>query len=132
MANEKNLEKGKATQFKKGDAAKKSGKKGGVASGEARRERKTLKDELLLLLAEGDTQKKMCTKLINRVKNKGDVKAFIAIRDTIGEKPMEKIMTANIDPETAREVEEMVRASLPELQKMVRVEGTEPPKEAEP
>lgn len=131
MANEKNLEKGKATQFKKGDAAKESGKKGGVASGEARRERKTLKDELLLLLAEGDTQKKMCTKLINRVKNKGDVKAFIAIRDTIGEKPMEKIITANIDPETAREVEEMVRASLPELQKMVHGERTEQKEEAE-
>ena len=121
MANEKNLEKGKATQFKKGEKAKESGKKGGVASGEARRERKTLKEELLLLLSEGDTQKKVSSALIKKAQS-GDVKAFIAIRDTIGEKPMEKIITSTIDPEVAREVENMVRASLPELSAKMKEE----------
>lgn len=42
MANEKNLEKGKATQFRSGEEAVKNGKKGGIASGEARREKSTL------------------------------------------------------------------------------------------
>lgn len=49
--NEKNLEKGKATQFRSGDEAVKSGKKGGVASGVARREKKALKTTLETLLS---------------------------------------------------------------------------------
>jgi hypothetical protein len=49
--NEKNLEKGKATQFRSGDEAVKSGKKGGVASGVARREKKALKTTLEMLLS---------------------------------------------------------------------------------
>lgn len=124
MANKKNLEKGKATQFKKGESAKENGKKGGTASGEVRRERKTLKEELLLLLSEGDTQKKVSSALIKKAQ-KGDVKAFITIRDTIGEKPMEKIITSTIDPEIAREVEEMVRAVMPKPQKTVDEPGEE-------
>lgn len=66
-----------------------NGKKGGVASGEARRKRKTLKDTLLLLLEEGDTQNNMTLALIEKALA-GDVKAFEVVRDTIGEKPTEK------------------------------------------
>lgn len=49
--NEKNLEKGKATRFRSGEEAVKSGKKGGVASGVARREKKALKTTLETLLS---------------------------------------------------------------------------------
>lgn len=67
------------------------GKKGGVASGEARRRRKTLKEELLLLLSDGDVQQKVATALINEAINgnsAGSVtRAFEVLRDTIGEDP---------------------------------------------
>ena len=43
MANNENLKKGKATQFKSGDEAAAAGKKGGVASGEARRKKADLR-----------------------------------------------------------------------------------------
>lgn len=107
MANEENLKKGKATQFKSGEEAARNGKKGGEASAKARAERKTLKEELLLLLSEGDTQKKVSAALIKKAKS-GNVKAFEVLRDTIGEKPMEKIITSSVDPETIAEVEKMV------------------------
>ena len=66
------------------------GRKGGIASGEARRERKTLKEELLLLLEQGNTQEKISLSLIKEA-IKGNTKAFEIIRDTIGEKPKEEI-----------------------------------------
>ena len=107
MANEENLKRGKATQFKSGEEAARNGKMGGEASAKARAERKTLKEELLLLLSEGDTQKKVSAALIKKAKS-GNVKAFEVLRDTIGEKPMEKIITSYVDPETIAEVEKMV------------------------
>ena len=68
---------------------------GGKASGEARRKRKTLKEELLLMLSDGDIQEKISLALINEAingNNAGSVtKAFEVIRDTIGEKPVEKV-----------------------------------------
>ena len=72
-----------------------NGKKGGIASGEARRKRKTLKEELLLMLSDGDIQEKISLALINEAikgNNAGSVtKAFEVIRDTIGERPVEKV-----------------------------------------
>lgn len=71
------------------DEARINGKKGGIASGKARAARKTLKEELLLLLANGDTQERISLSMIQEALN-GNVKAFETIRDTIGEKPVEK------------------------------------------
>lgn len=71
------------------EEAVKNGKKGGIASGKARRERKALKEQLLLLLDNEDTQKELCTALISQAMT-GNTKAFEIIRDTIGEKPIEK------------------------------------------
>lgn len=65
-------------------------RKGGIASGESRRKRKTLKEELLLLLEKGDTQEKISIALLQKAMN-GDTKAFEVLRDTVGEKPVEKI-----------------------------------------
>lgn len=62
---------------------------GGIASGKSRRERKTFKEELLALLSSGDTQEKISLAIIKKAAN-GDTKAFEVLRDTIGEKPVEK------------------------------------------
>lgn len=62
-------------------------------------ERKSLKEELLLILSEGETQKKISTALIKQAQN-GNTKAYEIIRDTIGEKPVEQIQ--NINPPTIR------------------------------
>jgi hypothetical protein len=68
--------------------------KGGLASGESRRQRKTLKEELLLLLAEGDTQKNISVALIQQALE-GNTKAFEVIRDSIGEKQIEQTELIN-------------------------------------
>ena len=77
------------------EEARERGRKGGLASGEARRKRKTLKEELLLMLSDGDIQEKISLALINEAingNNAGSVtKAFEVIRDTIGERPVDKV-----------------------------------------
>jgi hypothetical protein len=80
---------------------------GGKASVEARRKRKTLKEELLLLLESGDTQESVTLALIEKAMS-GDTKAFEVIRDTIGEKPVEKVVISEIDTDVIDEVERMV------------------------
>ena len=39
---------------------------------------------------------------------KGDVKAFEVLRDTAGEKPIDKVMVADVDQSVIDEVESMV------------------------
>lgn len=68
------------------EEAQEAGRKGGIASGEARRQRKTLKEELLALLEEDGMQERISIALLRKAME-GDVKAFTAVRDTIGEKP---------------------------------------------
>lgn len=93
MANEKNLIPfDKLTQ----NEQRKIASAGGKASGEARRARKTLKEELLLLLSEGDTQKSVSVALLKKAMD-GDVRAFEVLRDSIGEKPVEKVENKNVD-----------------------------------
>ena len=102
MANEQNL---KPVSSKK--EARERGRKGGLASVESRRKRKTLKEELLLMLSEGETQQSVTLALIEKAMS-GDTKAFEVIRDTIGEKPIDKVMIADVDPSVIAEVEAMV------------------------
>ena len=92
------------------DEARERGRKGGLASGEARRKRKTLKEELLLMLSEGETQQSVTLALIEKAMS-GDTKAFEVIRDTIGEKPVDKVMIADVEPSVIAEVEAMVNGS---------------------
>lgn len=73
------------------DEAKKIQTAGGIARAEQRARRKTLKEELQLLLENGDTQQKGCIAILEKFLN-GDIKAFETIRDTIGEKPSEKVV----------------------------------------
>lgn len=103
MANEQNL---RPSEYK---LTQEEQKKGGKASVESRRRRKALKEELLLLLSDGDVQERISLALINEALNgnkAGSVtKAFEVIRDTIGEKPVEKIEQLNIDAEYQQSVE---------------------------
>lgn len=64
--------------------------KGGKASAEAKKARKTLKETLLLMLEEGNTQNDITLALLQKALN-GDTKAYEVIRDTVGEKPTDKI-----------------------------------------
>lgn len=89
------------------EEAKKISSNGGKRSGEVRRQRKTLREELLALLADGNTQNKISTALIDEAIN-GNVKAFETIRDTIGEKPIDKVMVAEVDQNVINEVEAMI------------------------
>lgn len=91
------------------EEARERGRKGGLASGEARRKRKTLKEELLLMLSEGETQQSVTLALIEKAMS-GDTKAFEVIRDTIGEKPVDKVMIADVEPSVIAEVEAMVKS----------------------
>ena len=86
--------------------------KGGKRSGEVRRARKTMKEELLAILSDGKTQNNIVMALVKEAlsgNNSGSVtKAFEVIRDTIGEKPVEKVVVAEVDQSIIDEVEKMV------------------------
>lgn len=113
-----NLENGKDTQFN-GETAAIAGRKGAIKSAETRRARKTLRTELELLLesyardpktgkqSEKTIQEAITLALITKAL-KGDTKAYEIIRDTIGEKPADRITLAQIDQDTIDQVEKMV------------------------
>ena len=87
MANEQNLiSNNERTPSERRENARKAGK----ASGEARRKRKTLREELLALLETKQYQEKISLAMLEKA-SKGDTKAFEVIRDTIGEKPSDKL-----------------------------------------
>ena len=106
------------TQFRSGAEAVENGRKGGIASGEARRKRKTLKEELLLMLSDGDIQEKISIALINEAikgNNAGSVtKAFEVIRDTIGERPVEKVQATQTVVDMSAFSTEEIKAMLDE------------------
>ena len=86
MANEKNLIPfNELTESQQREIAS----KGGKASVEAKRKRKTLKEELLLMLEDEEVQKSVAVALIQEAQS-GNVKAFGMLRDTIGERPVER------------------------------------------
>ena len=115
MANESNLIPFTSEQSR--EEAKKNGRKGGIASGEARRKRKAFKEQIDYFLSlpfpdmtdnndnkikdafkkfgieeeEIDNQMAMILSMWKNVIKKGDVSAFTALRDTVGEKPSDKI-----------------------------------------
>ncbi|MBQ7792915.1 MAG: hypothetical protein IJ366_00510 [Clostridia bacterium] len=104
------------TQFRSGAEAVENGQKGGVASGEARRNKKLLRECLEILLEKEMTDKSgktmsgaeaLATKLFAEAM-KGNVKAFEVLRDTAGQKPVEKIVVSEIDSDVIEEVERMV------------------------
>ena len=85
MANEENLK-----PIRDSKRARELQEKSAKKRRENLEKRRTLKEELNLLLLRGDTQERMSLSLIEEAL-KGNTKAFEIIRDTIGEKPVEKL-----------------------------------------
>lgn len=88
-------------------------RKGGKASGEARRRKRDLRRALEMLLEKDYTDKKgniatgaeaISTKLFEQA-IKGNVKAFETIRSTVGQDPVQKVEQVNIDAEYEQSVE---------------------------
>ena len=67
------------------EEASERGRKGGIASGESRREKATLRECLDLLTGREAVAVALFEKAMS-----GDVKAFQELRDTVGEKPVDK------------------------------------------
>ena len=65
-----------------------NGRKGGIKSGEAKREKKLFKEAIEKKL--GDSLENIVEAMIKKA-SKGDVSASVFLRDTIGEKPTDKI-----------------------------------------
>lgn len=69
-------------------------RKAGIASGKARKEKKLWKDEIIKRLNAKDWEEIMDT-LINNAKNNGG-KDFEILRDTMGQKPIDKQEVENV------------------------------------
>ena len=130
MANIENLTKMGKNRGLTSEEAQEIGRKGGIASGEARKEKKKMKDqaELLLSLAvknpklkkvmqdlgldeeEQTNQMAMIISVMNKAITKGDVQAFNTLQATIGEKPIEKIEVSKTTDETILEVEKYLNS----------------------
>lgn len=98
------------------DEARSRGRKGGRRSGEARRKRRDLRLALEALL-EGDIKTKkgevksgaeaLAIALFDKALH-GDTKAFEIIRDTVGQKPADKIQVEEISQETINEIQKAI------------------------
>lgn len=95
------------------DEARRNGRKGGKASGEARRRKKELRECLELLLEQEITDRKGTKKTgaealsatLFKKALSADVRAFEVLRDTAGQKPVERVQLAEIDAGVIEEVE---------------------------
>jgi len=117
MANEQNLRPG---EYK---LSQEEAKKGGINSGKARRRKKEFRElfEKMLdetggnLNGEPVTRKELIVARAMKILQDPDssdarefLKAFEIVRDTIGEKPVEKVMVAEVSQDVIDEVEAMV------------------------
>lgn len=109
LANEENLKKGAPFRFRTGEQQVETARRGGIASGEARRRKKTMKEtaKMLLDMEIPDAAKELKAKLkvmgiseedftyqsavmvgILNQAMKGNTKAAAFLRDTVGENPL--------------------------------------------
>lgn len=100
-----------------------NGKKGGINSGKARRRKKEFRELFEKMLDEQGgnlngkpvTRKELIVARAMKILQDPDssdarefLKAFEIVRDTIGEKPVEKVMVAEVSQDVIDEVEAMV------------------------
>lgn len=122
MPNEENLKKGEPYRFRSGEEAAKAGQKGGIASGEARRRKKAMRDTAKMLLdmqvpkAAKELKQKLAVMgiseedftyqtavmvgVINQAM-KGNTKAASFLRDTVGENPAHELRERELDQKIA-------------------------------
>lgn len=110
MANEQNL---RPSEYK---LSREEAKKGGIKSGQTRRERRDLRKALEALLERDFSDKSgqrlsgceaIVAKLFEQAM-KGNVKAFETIRSTVGQDPVQKVMVAEVEQDVIDEVERAV------------------------
>ncbi len=113
--NEENLI-GKGFDSRTTEEQRKIARQGGKASAEARRKKRDLRLALELLLekemksANGETvtgTEALTARLFKEAMS-GNVRAFEVVRDTVGQKPVEKVMVAEVDQTVIDEVESVV------------------------
>lgn len=106
-ANEENL-----NPVRTKEEARERGRNGGIASGKARRAKRELRECLNELLereysgTDGRTMsgaELVSVKLFMRARD-GDIRAFEVLRDTVGQKPVERVETVEISQETYERV----------------------------
>lgn len=88
MANEGNLKKGIATQFKSGEEAARNGAKGGIASGAARRRKRRLQEAADLFLSLPVTDQRISKKLVRRGLESDDIDIQMAIIAAMSDEAM--------------------------------------------
>lgn len=96
--------------------AREIGSKGGKASAEARRKKRDLRQAIEILLEtdiegdDGQVQSGAEALAIAQFKKalKGDTRAFEVLRDTCGQKPIEKVQVAEVDQDVINDVERAV------------------------
>ena len=90
---------------------------GGRASGEARRRKKELRelieaafDREIVNNATGERMRTDEAMVLKQIQNalEGDTKAFVVLRDTAGQAPIQKIETVTIAPETYERVQSVL------------------------
>ena len=108
-----------ATEFRAGEQQVEIARQGGIASGEARKAKKSLREAMQVLMdadlagKDGKTMtgtEAMAAKAFQAAL-KGDWKAWELVRDTAGQKPVERVMVADVEPSVIAEVEAMVNGS---------------------
>lgn len=109
--NDENLRKGEATRFKAGEEQVEIARQGGIASGKARRARRSMREALEELLAntysgadgrELDGTTLLMIAAMNKAR-KGDLRALEFIRSTVGEDPVRQVeLGGTLQAEQAR------------------------------
>lgn len=116
MSGEENL-----TPARSKEEARERGKRGGIASGKARKKKKEFRDVFQALLdgkeANGPDGKKITgtealAMSVFRQALKGDLRAFEIIRDTVGQKPAERVEVAAINQTIKDDVDRMISEAL--------------------
>ena len=117
MPNEENLKKGEPYRFRTGEQQVETARKGGIASGEARRRKKAMRDTAKMLLdmqvpkAAKELKQKLAVMgiseedftmvgVINQAM-KGNTKAAAFLRDTVGENPAHELRERELDQKIA-------------------------------
>lgn len=112
MANEQNLLKGDERH----SFTPEEHSKGGKASAEVRRQKRDLRHALEMLLERETVNKdgvqitgaEAITARLYSEALKGNVHAFEVLRDTVGQKPVEKVIIAEVEQDVIDEVEKAV------------------------
>ena len=95
-----------------------NGRKGGIASGIARRKKRDFREACLALLememtdenGESTTGYDILVSSMFTQAKLGNVKAFETLRDTAGQKPVERVMVSEVEQSVIDEVEDIVSA----------------------